>query len=166
MHKCSDMIHTEIEVKYMNSKKVNKALNQLLKGTHMGTSLFKFLQKKLKTKRLRKLWKEMINTLSDHEKILTKLIETYGGEPVDTAGIIGTMTDVLYKMRYIFLSDEKDILELSITSMEQGRKALSAFVLRKKFPNKDIDKIVRTMKKDYEEILYELKRFQLEAQYV
>ena len=55
MHKCSDMIHTEIEVKYMNSKKVNKALNQLLKGTHMGTSLFKFLQKKVENKKVKKI---------------------------------------------------------------------------------------------------------------
>lgn len=150
----------------MHARKINKAFNQLLKGTHIGTSLFKFLQKKIKTKKLRKLWKEMIDILSYHEKTLTKLIETYDGEPVDTAGIMGTMTDTMYKMRYLFLSDEKDILALSIKSMEQGRKALSAFEVRKKFANKDIDKILQTMKKDYEEILYELKRFQLERQYV
>ena len=60
----------------MHARKINKAFNQLLKGTHMGTSLFKFLQKKIKTKKLRKLWKEMIDILSYHEKTLSKLIET------------------------------------------------------------------------------------------
>ena len=76
------------------------------------------------------------------------------------------MTDIMYKMRYLFLSDEKDILALSIKSMEQGRKALSAFDIRCNLPSKDINKILQRMKKDYEEILYELKRFQLESQYV
>ena len=46
----------------------------------MGTSLFKFLEKKIKTKKLRKLWREMIDTLSYHEKTLTRLIETNGLE--------------------------------------------------------------------------------------
>lgn len=43
--------------------------------------------------------------------------------------------------------------------MEQGRKALSAFDIRCNLPSKDINKILQRMKKDYEEILYELKDF-------
>ena len=56
-------------------------LNQLLKGTHMGASLFEDLKANVRDDQLRRLIDDCLKRLRKHEELLTHHVELMQEEP-------------------------------------------------------------------------------------
>ena len=122
-------LHNNREVKSMEDKLLEE-LNQLLKGTHMGASIFEDLREKIKSETLHKEFDEILLMLHIHEKSLTGLILAHGGEPIDSAGIMGTITDVISHIKNLTVDSDKEVLKVAVHNMEMGAKALHDFDAR------------------------------------
>lgn len=135
------------------------ALNQLLKGTHMGTSIFKDLREKLKSDMLKKEFDEILSTFRLHEKSLTALIATEGGEPVDSAGLMGTITDMVGHLKHLSLNSDKEVLETAVKNMRTAAKAVHDFDDRHIIGNPNVEKTIHIMKDDYGSIFHKLDKY-------
>lgn len=141
------------------------ALNQLLKGTHMGTSIFKSLKEKLKSDMLKKEFDEILSTFRLHEKALTALIETQGGEPVDSAGIMGTITDMIGRFQHLSLDNDKEVLETAVDNLRSASKAINEFEHRHIIANPNVEKTVHIMRDDYGSIFHKLDKYLIEFKF-
>ena len=77
----------------MDNNAIVEELNQLLKGTHMGIGIFEDLEGKLQSERLKTEFHGLLDKLKMHAHSLSALIQTCGGDPVESAGWKGMVTD-------------------------------------------------------------------------
>lgn len=144
-----------------NEKKVEE-LNRLLKGTHMGASIFEDLRLKLKSETLKKEFDEILETFHLHEQSLTALIETYRGEPLDSAGVMGTITDIISHIKNIAVFSDKEILEVARKNMKTAMEAIYSFDAQRYIENVNVQKTVDIMKADYASIFFKLEKYETE----
>lgn len=157
--------HTKNEVNKMKTEeKTIEELNQLLKGTHMGASIFEDLRSKLNSETLNKEFNEILFALHTHEKSLTALIISEKGEPIDSAGLLGSITDMISHIKNLSLTSDKEILEEAAKNMKSADKALKEFNQRHNVLNPNMEKTISIMKEDYKSILHKLERFTIEFQ--
>lgn len=149
----------------MNQNELNEELNQLLKGTHMGASIFEELRDKLKSDKLKKEFHEILEKLRMHEYSLTALVNANHGEPVDNAGIMGTITDIMYDIKNMFIENDKQILEEASKCMESAMKALRKFDDRNYILGENMSKTFAIMKEDYESIYHMLQKYLIEFKF-
>lgn len=154
--------HTENEVNDMERERIVQELNQLLKGTHMGASIFEDLRGKLESEMLHKEFHDFLQTFHLHEKSLTALIEAYGGEPLDTAGVMGTITDVISHIKNMAIGSDKAVLDTAYDNMQSALQAIRDFDTKNYMPDKQIEKTVGIMKADYASILHKLEKYRIE----
>lgn len=148
----------------MENEKVT-ALNKLLKGTHMGASIFKDLREKLKSDMLKKEFDEILSTFRLHEKALTALIETEGGDPVDSAGFMGTITDMVGHLKHLSLDNDKEVLETAVENMRTASKAVNDFEHRHIIGNPNVEKTIHIMRDDYGSIFHKLDKYLIEFKF-
>ena len=154
-------LHNNREVKSMEDKLLEE-LNQLLKGTHMGASIFEDLREKIKSETLHKEFDEILLMLHIHEKSLTGLILAHGGEPIDSAGIMGAITDVISHIKNLTVDSDKEVLKVAVHNMEMGAKALHDFDARNFILDDETEKTIAIMKDDYASIYHKLDRYRIE----
>lgn len=149
----------------MAQNKLNEELNQLLKGTHMGASIFEELRDKLSSDKLKKEFHEILEKIRMHEYSLTALVNANHGDPVDNAGIMGTITDIMYNVKNAFIDNDKQILEEAIKCMKSAMKALHKFDERHYIEDENLTKTLSIMKEDYESIYHMLQKYLIEFKF-
>ncbi len=102
-------------------------LNQLLKGTHMGAFLFEDLRDKLMDRDLKQAFHQYLTLLKEHEEMITTHIHKLGGESVDHAGVMGTISDVMSMIKNMTLLDDQAVITEAMKGIEMGMKALRNF---------------------------------------
>lgn len=148
----------------MDNGKLLEELNQLLKGTYMGISIFEDLKGKLQSERLQAEFHGLLDKLRMHAHSLTALIKTCGGEPVENAGIKGTMVDMMENLKNMMIHDDKQVLEEGIKNMDMAKKALHAFDERHFVLNDEMQKIMNIMREDYDAMYHMMKKYLIEFQ--
>ena len=105
-------------------------LNQLLKGTHMGASLFEDLKANVRDDQLRRLIDDCLKRLRKHEELLTHHVELMHEEPSEDSGFFGTLSELGAMVRQAML-DERELVNECMRYMESAIKALmTPFLLR------------------------------------
>lgn len=146
----------------MEQNKLNEELNQLLKGTHMGASIFEDLRDKLKSEKLKEEFHGILEKLRLHERSLTSLIMVNDGDAVDSAGIMGTITDMMYSLKNMLITEDKQVLEEAVKCMATAQKALHDFQSRHKILSDNIKKTIHIMQDDYGAIYHTLHKYLIE----
>lgn len=143
----------------MDQEKLNEELNQLLKGAHMGASIFENLREKLKSEMLKGEFDEIMEKFRMHERSLTALVVASHGEAADTAGIMGTMADMMNKLKNLLLDTDKEVLEVAVKDIEVAVKAVHDFENKHYILNDNMEKIIQIMIDDYSSIYHSLKKY-------
>lgn len=146
----------------MEQNKLNEELNQLLKGTHMGASIFEDLYDKVKSEKLKNEFHEILDKFRLHERSLTSLIMANDGEAADTAGVKGTITDMMYKIKNVMITNDKQVLDEAVKCMEGAQKALHDFQGRHKILADNVEKVIHIMQDDYGTIYHTLHKYLIE----
>lgn len=146
----------------MEQEKLNEELNQLLKGAHMGASIFKDLREKLKSETLQGEFDEIMEKFRMHERSLTALVIANDGEAADSAGFMGTMADVMNKLKNLLITSDKEVLEEAVHDIDMAVKAVNAFEAKHYVLNDNLKKIIQIMKDDYSSIYHNLQRYLVE----
>lgn len=150
------------EVKIMELDEKNEELNQLLKGTHMGASIFEKLRESVTSEKLKEEFHEILEKLRMHEYSLTAMVIANHGEPVDDAGVLGLVTNGVYNVKRAFLRNDKEVLEEAIKSMEAASKALQRFEDKHFEVDKNLRKTLHIMEDDYKSIYHMLHKYLIE----
>lgn len=134
-------------------------LNQLLKGTHMGAFVFEDLRDKLSDETLKREFHHILTLLKRHEKMLTRHIEEVHGDPVDTSGFMGTMTDMMTMLKNMIVISDEQVIKEAMKSIEMGAKALRDFDDRHFTLSDEMRKEIEVMKDDYSSIYHTLHKY-------
>lgn len=134
-------------------------LNQLLKGTHMGAFVFEDLREKVVDEKLRLEFHHYLELLKNHEDMLTKHITMIGGEPVDTSGFMGTITDMMSMIKNMVVVGDIQVVEEAVKAIEMGLKAIRDFDDRHFTLSETMRKEIEIMKDDYQMIYHSLHKY-------
>lgn len=146
----------------MNQEQLMEELNQLLKGCHMGASVFEDLREKLANDELKMEFDRIMRILHTHEQKLTSQINHQGGDAVDHAGVMGTMSEMMSKLKNVALLDDAEVIAEAVKSIEMGEKALRDFDDSHFTLNEQMQKTIRIMEDDYRSIYYNLHKYLIE----
>lgn len=136
-------------------------LNQLLKGTHMGAFMFEDLREKVVDEKLRLEFHRYLELLKNHEDMLTKHITMIGGEPVDTSGFMGTITDMMSMIKNMVVVGDIQVVEEAVKAIEMGLKAIRDFDDRHFTLSETMRKEIDIMKDDYQMIYHSLHKYMI-----
>lgn len=136
-------------------------LNQLLKGTHMGAFVFEDLREKVVDDKLRLEFHHYLELLKNHEDMLTKHITMIGGEPVDTSGFMGTITDMMSMIKNMVVVGDIQVVEEAVKAIEMGLKAIRDFDDRHFTLSETMRKEIDIMKDDYQMIYHSLHKYMI-----
>lgn len=134
-------------------------LNQLLKGTHMGAFVFEDLRDKINDQELKLNFHHYLELLKNHEEMLTKHIVHLNGEPIDSSGFMGTITDMMSMIKNLVLTDDVQIVEEAAKAIEMGLKALRDFDDKHFTLSETMQKEIDIMKDDYQTIYHSLHKY-------
>lgn len=140
---------------------VIQELNQLLKGTHMGAFVFEDLREKVVDEKLRLEFHRYLELLKNHEDMLTKHITMIGGEPVDTSGFMGTITDMMSMIKNMVVVGDIQVVEEAVKAIEMGLKAIRDFDDRHLTLSETMRKEIDIMKDDYQMIYHSLHKYMI-----
>ena len=136
-------------------------LNQLLKGTHMGAFVFEDLREKVVDEKLRLEFHHYLELLKNHEDMLTKHITMIVGEPVDTSGFMGTITDMMSMIKNMVVVGDIQVVEEAVKAIEMGLKAIRDFDDRHFTLSETMRKEIDIMKDDYQMIYHSLHKYMI-----
>ena len=140
---------------------VIQELNQLLKGTHMGAFVFEDLREKVVDEKLRLEFRRYLELLKNHEDMLTKHITMIGGEPVDTSGFMGTITDMMSMIKNMVVVGDIQVVEEAVKAIEMGLKAIRDFDDCHFTLSETMRKEIDIMKDDYQMIYHSLHKYMI-----
>lgn len=140
---------------------VIQELNQLLKGTHMGAFVFEDLREKVVDEKLRLEFHRYLELLKNHEDMLTKHITMIGGEPVDTSGFMGTITDMMSMIKNMVVVGDIQVVEEAVKAIEMGLKAIRDFDDCHFTLSETMRKEIDIMKDDYQMIYHSLHKYMI-----
>jgi hypothetical protein len=154
--------HTKDEVMIMDKEKLMEELNQLLKGCHMGAGVFENLAGKLKSEELKLEFDRILRILKVHERKLTRQINTNGGDAADDAGMMGSMAEMMSKIKNLSLMNDTEVIAEAVKSIEMGEKAIRDFDDSHFTLDEEMQKTIRIMEDDYKSIYYNLHKYLIE----
>ena len=146
----------------MDKEKLMEELNQLLKGCHMGASVFENLAGKLKSEELKLEFDRILRILKVHERKLTRQINTNGGDAADDAGMMGSMAEMMSKIKNLSLMNDTEVIAEAVKSIEMGEKAIRDFDDSHFTLDEEMQKTIRIMEDDYKSIYYNLHKYLIE----
>ncbi|HHW98186.1 MAG TPA: DUF2383 domain-containing protein [Firmicutes bacterium] len=97
-----------------------EVLNKILKGEYMAIGVYDTLASNLPASSLRE---DLSSIQKDHERhaqVLTDYIRQRGGEPIDSAGMAGSMAEMMSRVRTLVKPDEQDIIRQLYDGEDQG----------------------------------------------
>lgn len=138
------------------------SINQLLKGTYMGISIFENLKERLKSEMLKKEFTEIIKTLQIHQHSLIALLKSKKLEIAEHTGVMGTITEIVEDLKSKILDSDYEVLEAAIYNIKMAEKAILVYDEEHFLFDDGIIKILRIMKQDYMSIYHKLNRYLIE----
>lgn len=140
----------------------NDALNQLLKGTYMGISIFENLKSQLQSETLHKEFDEILFALRIHEKSLIALLKSKGFDASYHVGIMGSITEFIENIKSKMLTSDKEVLESAIYNMRMAEKAILVYDDKYSMFDDGLIKIFQIMKEDYMSFYHKLNKYLIE----
>lgn len=145
----------------MDQETLNREVNQLLKGTHMGASIFQNLREKLQSDALIHEFDTILEKFHIHEHSLTAEVIANDGDAQDSAGLMGSMADAMNRMKTMFFTTDKEVIDEAVKDMAMAVKAVEEFKNRHGCLNEHMNKVLHIMIDDYRSIYYNLKHYQV-----
>lgn len=97
-----------------------EVLNKILKGEYMAIGVYDTLASNLPAGSVRE---DLSSIQKDHERhaqVLTDYIKKQGEEPIASAGMAGSMAEMMSKVKTIVKPDEQDIIRQLYDGEDQG----------------------------------------------
>lgn len=97
-----------------------EVLNKILKGEYMAIGVYDTLASNLPAGSVRE---DLSSIQKDHERhaqVLTDYIKKQGEEPITSAGMAGSMAEMMSKVKTIVKPDEQDIIRQLYDGEDQG----------------------------------------------
>ena len=138
-----------------------KALNQLLKGTHIGATLFEDLEVKVKDEKLKQLIDDCLKRLRKHEELLSHHVEQMQEAPSEDGGFFGVISELGAMMRQAVLDDEQDLVQECMKYMESAIKALNQFEQKQLIMEPMVQRSLYYMRDDYMIIYHSFHQYAL-----
>ncbi|WP_298836339.1 DUF2383 domain-containing protein [uncultured Clostridium sp.] len=127
-----------------------KEMNKFLKGIHMGGATFKDYLGKVKDPELKKELSQIIESFKRHEDAITNRIEKLGGNATDTLGIIGTMAEVVEKIKLVPASNDVEVCKHVEAAIKMGIKQGNKFIEQNKDLDDSLMREVKAVVSDYD----------------
>lgn len=108
----------------MDNNVIVEELNQLLKGTYVGVGVFESLEGKLQSEWLKTEFHGLLNKLKIHTHSPSALTQACGGDPVESAGRKGVVTDVVEVPKNLMISNSKQVLKEAVKNIKMTQKTL------------------------------------------
>lgn len=136
-------------------------LNQLLKGTHMGASLFEDLLVKAQDDKLKRLMKDCLKRLRKHEELLRHHVETMNEQPSESAGMFGTIAEMVQMIHQLQIENDAQVAKECLNYMESAIQALNAFEQRQFILEPMVQRSLYYMRDDYMIIYHSFHQYGL-----
>lgn len=110
--------HHKLEV--MALEREIEVLNKILKGEYMAIGVYDTLASNLPAGSVRE---DLSSIQKDHERhaqVLTDYIKKQGEEPITSAGMAGSMAEMMSKIKTLVKPDEQDIIRQLYDGEDQG----------------------------------------------
>lgn len=136
-------------------------LNQLLKGTHMGASLFEDIKIKVKDPVLRQLIDDCLKRLRKHEELLTKHVRTMEEEPAQDGGFFQGISEIVQMIRTLPIDDDAELSKECMKYMEYALQALNKFEQKQYILEPMVQRSLYYMRDDYQIIYHSFHQYGL-----
>ena len=125
-------------------------LNQLLKGTHMGASLFEDLKGKANDPALIRLIDDCLQRLRRHQELLEEQVRMLEGEPAMNGGFFQGISEMVEKIRTFPIEADVELAKECIQYMESGLQALNQFEQKQYVLEPMVQRSLGCMRDDYQ----------------
>lgn len=103
-------------------KRCVQELNQLLKGTHMGASLFEDLKTKVEDPKLIKLIDDCLKRLRKHMELLAHHVREMDEEPAEDGGFFQGISEIAAMVKTMPIVEDEELAKECVRYMEMAIK--------------------------------------------
>lgn len=136
-------------------------LNQLLKGTHMGASLFEDIKCKANDPKLIQLIDDCLKRLRKHEELLTKHVLTMEEEPAQDGGFFQGISEMVEAIRTLTIDEDVELSKECMKYMEYALQALNKFEQKQFILEPMVQRSLYYMRDDYQIIYHSFHQYGL-----
>ncbi len=136
-------------------------LNQLLKGTHMGASLFEDIKWKANDPKLIQLIDDCLKRLRKHEELLTKHVRTMEEEPAQDGGFFQGISEMVEAIRTLTIDEDVELAKECMKYMEYALQALNKFEQKQFILEPMVQRSLYYMRDDYQIIYHSFHQYGL-----
>lgn len=130
-------------------KRCVQELNQLLKGTHMGASLFEDLKTKVEDPKLIKLIDDCLKRLRKHMELLAHHVREMDEEPAEDGGFFQGISEIAAMVKTMPIVEDEELAKECVRYMEMAIKALNAFEQKQYILEPMVQRSLYYMRDDY-----------------
>lgn len=130
-------------------KRCVQELNQLLKGTHMGVSLFEDLKMKVEDPKLIKLIDDCLKRLRKHMELLAHHVREMDEEPAEDGGFFQGISEIAAMVKTMPIVEDEELAKECVRYMEMAIKALNAFEQKQYILEPMVQRSLYYMRDDY-----------------
>ena len=117
-------------------KRCVQELNQLLKGTHMGASLFEDLKTKVEDPKLIKLIDDCLKRLRKHMELLAHHVREMDEEPAEDGGFFQGISEIAAMVKTMPIVEDEMAIK-ALNTFEQKQYILEPMVQRSLYYMRD-----------------------------
>lgn len=136
-------------------------LNQLLKGTHMGASLFEDIKCKANDPKLIQLIDDCLKRLRKHEELLAKHVLTMEEEPAQDGGFFQGISEMVEAIRTLTIDEDVELSKECMKYMEYALQALNKFEQKQFILEPMVQRSLYYMRDDYQIIYHSFHQYGL-----
>ncbi len=144
----------------MDTKCVQE-LNQLLKGTHMGATLFEDLKIKIKDHKLRQLIDDCLKRLRKHTELLENHVRVMEGEPAEDGGFFQGISEMVEMIKTFPIEEDAELAKQCLKYMESAIQALNQFEQKQYILEPMVQRSLAYMRDDYQIIYHSFHQYSL-----
>ena len=136
-------------------------LNEILKGCHMGVSVFTDLLGEAQNDKFKSILKKALECFHQHEMELSFRIRSFSAEIDDSPGLMASVSGLVEKFKAVMADSDEELLKNAIRAMDMAMKACQVFDEKHPAVTGTVRKILDQLMKDYRQIYRELTEFRL-----
>lgn len=142
-------------------KRCVQELNQLLKGTHMGASLFENLRYKVNDPKLKQLIDDCLKRLRKHEELLSKHVRMMDEEPAEDGGFFQGISEFMEMIHTLPMVEDAELAKECVKYMEYALQALNKFEQKQYILEPMVQRSLYYMRDDYQIIYHSFHQYGL-----
>lgn len=133
----------------MENKTIVEELNEILAGVYLGHDLVIDYGQKAENKEVKKVFKDIAETLRSHEDCLEMHIRFLEGDPTKHLSMKMMMGKYMEKLMLLTVDSDEEIIKKGIEAVEMGLKACNTFLEQRKDAHNITVDTMQQLRSDY-----------------